>query len=113
MVKFQPFVEGEKVIAITDHAALIWSKTYQNVNTRILTWGTIFAAFPNLKIIHRAGHRAGRVHSNVDLISWLRRHIPFQEGPISDSSKPVTLNTVLDPGSTLYTDIAPDFEDRG
>ncbi len=108
LVKFQPFVEGEKVIAITDHAALIWSKTYQNVNRRLLTWGTIFAAFPNLKIVHRAG----RVHSNVDPISRLRRRIPFQEGPISDSSKPVTLNTDLDPGSTLYTDIAPDFEDR-
>lgn len=67
LVKFQPSVEGGKVIAITDHAALIWSKTYQNVNRRLLTWGTIPAASPNLKIVHQAG----QIHLNVDPISRL------------------------------------------
>lgn len=67
LVKFQPYIEGEKVIAITDHAALIWTKTFQNVNCRLLSWGTIFAAYPDLHIIHRAG----KVHSNVDPISYL------------------------------------------
>ena len=42
LIKFQAYIEGEKVIAITDHAALTWAKTYQNVNRRLLTWGTIF-----------------------------------------------------------------------
>jgi hypothetical protein len=49
------FLEGEKIAAVTDHAALTWSRTFQNVNRRLLTWGTIFAAYPDLQIIHRAG----------------------------------------------------------
>ena len=32
LIKFQPYLEGEKILAITDHAALTWSKTFQNVN---------------------------------------------------------------------------------
>ena len=52
LIKFQPYVEGEVVLAVTDHAALTWSKTFQNVNRRLLTWGTVFAAYPKLQIIH-------------------------------------------------------------
>ena len=69
LVKFQPYIEGEKILAVTDHTALVWSRTFQNVNRRLLTWGTVFAAYPDLKIVHRAG----RVHSNVDPISRLRQ----------------------------------------
>src|ERR1700742_2038556 len=65
LIKFQSYIEGEKVEAITDHAALTWSKTFQNVNRRLLSWGTTFAAYSDLHIVHRAG----RVHSNVDPIS--------------------------------------------
>ena len=79
LIKFQPYLEGEKILAITNHAALRWSKTFQNVNRRLLTWGLVFLAFPNMKIVHRAG----RVHSNVDPISQLRRRQPTQEGPIN------------------------------
>jgi hypothetical protein len=68
LIKFQPYIEGETILAVTDHAALQWSKTFQNVNRRLLTWGTIFSAYPNLRIVHHAG----RVHSNVDPISRLR-----------------------------------------
>ena len=32
LIKFQPYLEGEKIFAITDHAALTWSRTFQNVN---------------------------------------------------------------------------------
>ena len=32
LIKFQPYLEGEMILAITDHAALTWSKTFQNVN---------------------------------------------------------------------------------
>ena len=46
LIKFQPYLEGEKVLAITDHAALTWSKTFQNVNRRLLTWGLVLSAFP-------------------------------------------------------------------
>ncbi len=59
LIKFQPFLEGEQILAITDHAALTWSKTFQNVNRRLLTWGTVFSAYPKMQIIHQAG----KVHS--------------------------------------------------
>ena len=65
LIKFQPFLEGEKILAIMDHAALMWSKTFQNVNWCLLTWGTVFSAYPHLWIVHHAGH----VHSNIDPIS--------------------------------------------
>src|SRR6201996_7050511 len=67
LIKFQVYLEGEKVYAITDHSALTWGSTFHNVNRRLMTWGTILAAYPGLEIIHRAG----RVHSNVDPISRL------------------------------------------
>ena len=73
LIKFQPFIEGERIIAVTDHAALIWSKTFQNVNRRLLSWGTVFSAYPDLQIVHRAG----RVHSNVDLASYPGFQIRF------------------------------------
>lgn len=28
LIKFQPYIEGEKIIAVTDHAALTWARTY-------------------------------------------------------------------------------------
>lgn len=52
LIKFHAYIEGEDLIAITDHAALAWSNTFQNVNRRLLTWGTVFATYPDLKIIH-------------------------------------------------------------
>ncbi len=110
LVKYQGHLEGEKVIAITDHAALTWARTYQNVNRRLLTWGTVFAAYPNVKIIHRAG----RVHSNVDPISRLQRRIPYQNGPTDDKSIPVPLRfegeeeTLRD----MFSEIEPQFEAR-
>ena len=68
LIKFQPYMEGKIILAITEHAALTWSKTFQNVNCQLLTWGTVFATYPKLQIVHRTG----RVHSNVNPISRLR-----------------------------------------
>lgn len=88
LVKFQPYIEGERIIAVTDHAALTWTRTFQNINRRLLNWGTTFAAYPNMHIVHRAG----RVHSNVDPISRLRRLTPEQHGPLpTDPSSPALL----------------------
>jgi hypothetical protein len=87
LMKFQPYLEGEKIVAITDHAALTWSKTFQNVNRRLLVWGLVFAAYPDLDIVHRAG----RVHSNVDPISRLRRRVPFFEAPLTDPTEHIEL----------------------
>ena len=68
LVKFQPFIDGEKILLVTDHSALQWARTYENSNCRLAAWGAVFYAYiPNLEIIHRAG----RVHSNVNPLSRL------------------------------------------
>ena len=109
LIKFQPLIEGEKVIAITDHAALIWSKTFQNVNRRLLSWGTVFAAYPDLHIVHRAG----RVHSNVDPISRLRRRVPRYDAPLPPSQQHAVLNSDIANGvEQTLTEIGADFEER-
>jgi len=107
VIKFQPLIEGEEVSAITDHAALTWSKTYQNVNRRLLTWGAVFSAYPKLKIVHRAG----RVHSNVDPISRLRRRLPVQESPNITPIKSVELKSD-DPMKNMYEELGKKFEEK-
>ena len=72
LVCFQPFIEGERVLLVTDHAALTWAKTYENANKRLAAWGLVFAAYPQLIIVHRPG----RTHSNVDPLSRLPRIPP-------------------------------------
>ena len=67
LIHFQPFIEGERVLLVTDHAALTWAKTYENANRRLVAWGLVFAAYPQLIIVHRPG----RTHSNVDPLSRL------------------------------------------
>jgi hypothetical protein len=39
LVKFQPFIEGERIILVTDHAALQWARVYENANQRLAAWG--------------------------------------------------------------------------
>ena len=29
LIKFQPYIKGETILAVTDHTALQWSKTFQ------------------------------------------------------------------------------------
>ena len=108
LIKFQPYLEGEKIFAVTDHAALTWSRTFQNVNRRLLTWGLVFSAFPNMKIIHQAG----RVHSNVDPVSRLRRRVPPQESPLDNESNPLKLKPVEDPLRNMFDELAPRFEEK-
>lgn len=85
LVKFQPFIEGEKVILVTDHAALQWARVYENTNRRLAAWGAVFAAYPGLKVVHRPG----RVHSNVDPLSRLPT-TPLHASPARDDSPAIT-----------------------
>ena len=39
LVCFQPFIEGERVLLVTDHTVLTWAKTYENANRRLAAWG--------------------------------------------------------------------------
>ena len=84
LVRFQPFIEGEQNIVITDHAALQWARTYENANRRLAAWGAVYSAFPGLEIVHRAGV----VHSNVDPLSRLKR-IPPHQSPVEDTTLPL------------------------
>ena len=78
LVKFQPFIKGEKVTLVTDHTALQWAKTYENSNRRLAAWNTVYSAYaPNLEIIHRLG----RVYSNIDLLSRLKQYAPEHISP--------------------------------
>jgi len=88
LVRFQPLIEGEKVLLVTDHSALTWAKTYENANRRLAAWGLVFAAFPELAIIHRPG----RVHSNVDPLSRLPR-IPEFVSPAREDLPSQMLST--------------------
>lgn len=90
LVKFQPYIEGEQILLITDHAALQWAKTYENANRRLAAWGAIYSAFaPGLEIIHRPG----RVHSNVDPLSRLPRAPPEHTSPLTDGSEALRLDS--------------------
>ena len=83
LVKFQPFIKGEKITLVTDHAALQWAKTYENSNRRLAAWGTVFSAYaPNLCIVHRPGQK----HLNVDPLSRLYRAPPPQDSPARDDT---------------------------
>ncbi|KAJ8495303.1 hypothetical protein ONZ45_g12913 [Pleurotus djamor] len=100
LVRFQPFIEGEKITLITDHSALQWARSFEHSNRRLAAWGAVFAAYPELKIIHRAG----RVHSNVDPLSripsttqddfsqYSRLTVPPtppNDSPVEDSTPPI------------------------
>ena len=92
LVKFQPFIEGESVLLITDHSALQWARTYENSNRRLAAWGAVFSAYaPGLEIIHRAG----RVHSNVDPLSRLPRAPPDHISPTEDPEPSIITDSTL------------------
>ena len=88
LICFQPFIEGEKILLVTDHSALTWAKTYENANRRLAAWGLVFTAFPGMIIIHRPG----RIHSNVDPLSRLPR-IPTFISPSRDDLPEPSLST--------------------
>ena len=93
LVKFQPFIEGESILLITDHSALQWARTYENANRRLAAWGAVFSAYaPKLEIIHRAG----RVHSNVDPLSRLPRAPPAHGSPLETKEPSIRAKETLD-----------------
>ena len=92
LVKFQPYIEGEQILLITDHSALQWARTYENSNCRLAAWGAVFSAYaPNLEIIHRAG----RVHSNVDPLSRLPRAPLEHTSPLQSTEPSITTDFSL------------------
>jgi hypothetical protein len=84
LIHFQPFIEGERILLVTDHSGLTWAKTYENTNRRLAAWGLVFAAFPEMVIIHRPG----RAHSNVDPLSRLPRIPTFISPARNDLPEP-------------------------
>ena len=51
-------------------------------------------------------HRAGKVHSNFDPVSWLWRHVPITDGPVMDHTKSVNLSeSIEDPLKDMFTEL--------
>jgi len=104
LVKFQPFIEGEKVLLVTDHSALQWARTYENSNRWLAAWGAIFSAYaPNLEIIHRAGC----VHSNVNPLSHLPRAPPDHISPVHDNELTIKTDSDLAEKQERLAELAP------
>lgn len=97
LIKFQPYLEGEKIFAITDHAA--WT---------LLTLGLVFSVFPNMRIIHRAG----KVHSNVDPVSHLRCRLPPQRSPLDNEFDLLRLKPAEDTLHNMFNKLGPKFEEN-
>ena len=70
--------------------------------------GTVFSAYPDLKI----GHQAGRVHSNIDPISRLCCWVPFQSGPSIDTTKHIILDPNKEPLKDMYAALKEWFEEK-
>ena len=65
VVKFKPYVYGEKFEIITDHAALKWLSTLGETGTgRLVRWALYLQAFD-----YQIKHRPGTAHANVDALS--------------------------------------------
>lgn len=104
LVKFQPFIEGEKVLLVTDHSALQWARTYENSNRKLAAWGAVFSAYaPNLEIVHRAG----RVHSNVDPLWCLLRAPPDHISPIHDNELTIKMDSDLAEKQEQQAELTP------
>ena len=102
LVHFQPFIEGERILLVTDHSALTWAKTYENANRRLAAWGLVFAAFPEMVIIHRPG----RIHSNV----YLTCRIPNFVSPARDDLPDLSLLTEHDELQKVWNEFIKDQE---
>ena len=68
----------------------------------------MFATYPRLQIVHRAGC----VHSNVNPISRLRRRIPYQQGPTVDATQHISLELSDDPLKNMYNELGDKFEEK-
>jgi hypothetical protein len=87
LVRFEPFIERERILLVTYHSALQWARTNENTNRRLANWGQIYSAYvPGLEIVHCLG----RVHSNVDPLSQLPRAPPAHLSPCADDTNPLT-----------------------
>jgi hypothetical protein len=104
LIKFQPFIEGERILLVTDHSALQWARTYENSNRRLAAWGAVFSTYaPGLEIIHRPG----RVHSNVDPLSRLPRAAPPHVSPEREDVKSIVMSGDLTDAQEGWRDRDP------
>jgi hypothetical protein len=60
LVRFQPFIEGERITLVTDHSALQWARTYESSNRQLAAWGAVFSTYtPSLQSGDCSLSRAG------------------------------------------------------
>ena len=107
LIKLQLYIRWETNLAVTDHTALYWSKSFQNANWQLLTWGTVFSACLNLWVVYHIE----RLHSNIDPILRLHRWISFQSGPLVDATKHIILDPGEDPLKNMYDALGGQFKE--
>lgn len=58
-IKFHSLIEGEEILAVTNHEAIKWAVTNFDVrNRKLQSWNAIFSAF-RLTVVHRPGKAFG------------------------------------------------------
>lgn len=87
-IRHHPIIEGEDILAITDHEALKWAVFgFDTKNRKLQSWNSVFSAF-KLKVTHRPGKSNG----NAD---YLSRFFP-EEDPVLRTDLPSSVNPSMD-----------------
>lgn len=87
-IRHHPIIEGEDILAVTDHEALKWAVFgFDTKNRKLQSWNSVFSAF-KLKVTHRPG----KAHGNAD---YLSRFFPEQD-PVLKTTLPSSVNPSMD-----------------
>ena len=93
VVRFKPYVYGEKFEIVTDHAALKWLTTLGETGSgRLVRWALYLQAFD-----YQIKHRPGIAHANVDALSRIEEVVCAMRTTKTLSKEDEVSSKVLDP----------------
>jgi hypothetical protein len=73
-----------------------------------MAWGTVFSAFPGMKIVHQPG----KANVPADAVSRLRQEVPPMISPLPDGSTPLRLNSDSEGLTNLYKELGDKFKNQ-
>jgi hypothetical protein len=73
-----------------------------------MAWGTVFSAFPGMKIVHQLG----KANVPADAVSRLRQEVPPKISPLPDGSTPLRLNSDSEGLTNLYKELGNKFKNQ-
>jgi hypothetical protein len=73
-----------------------------------MAWGTVFSAFPGMKIVHQPG----KANVPADTVSRLRQEVPPMISPLPDGSTPLKLNSDSEGLTNLYKELGDKFKSQ-